>query len=69
MPKFLVKSNILRGGKLYEPGAQIELSEKEAAEMPWAVEPMAAPASEAAAKAKAAEEAKAKAGAENPDKK
>jgi len=38
MPKFLVKSNISKDGKLYEPGAKIELSEKEAAEMPWAVE-------------------------------
>ncbi len=38
MPKFLVKSNIQKDGKLYEPGAKIELSDKEAAEMPWAVE-------------------------------
>lgn len=41
MPKFKVKSNIRRDGKLIEPGAIIELSEKEAAEMPWALEPLA----------------------------
>ena len=41
MPKFLVKSNILMGGKLYEAGSKIELSEEQAAEMPWAIEPAA----------------------------
>jgi len=44
MPKFVVKSNIQKDGKLYEPGAKIELSGKEAAEMPWAVEAIAPPA-------------------------
>lgn len=46
MPKFLVKSNIQKDGKLYEAGSKIELSPEQAAEIPWAVEAIAAPKAE-----------------------
>ncbi len=36
--KYLVKSPILRNGKEFAAGDTIELSESQAAEMPWAVE-------------------------------
>ncbi len=59
MPKYLVKSNIQKDGKLYEPGSKIELSEKEAAEMPWAVEAIPTPKEERAAAAEQKKEEKA----------
>lgn len=37
MPKFVVKSQILMGGKMFRPGEEIELSEEQATAMPWAV--------------------------------
>lgn len=37
MPKFKVKSPIQMGQR-YEPGSVIELSDEQAAAMPWAVE-------------------------------
>ncbi len=42
--KFLVKSPIQHDGERYEPGETIDLSPKDAAEMPWAVEEQAPPA-------------------------
>ncbi len=39
MAKYTVKTPIRKDGKLYEPGRRIELTEEEAAGMPWAVEP------------------------------
>ena len=37
MPKYLVKTPI-QMGKQFEPGQTIQLSEQQAAAMPWAVE-------------------------------
>lgn len=43
MPKYRVKSNIKAGGKNYAPGDIIELSDSQAAAMPWAVAPLSDP--------------------------
>ena len=37
MPYYLVKSPVSKDGKSYAPGDQIELTEKQADAMPWAV--------------------------------
>lgn len=49
----LIKSHLTHDGKTYEPGQTVELTEAQAAAMPWAVE--AAPAEEKAASVKAQE--------------
>lgn len=42
MSKFVVKTPILRNGKLFRPGEEIELSKEEAGSMDWAVHPLGA---------------------------
>jgi hypothetical protein len=43
MPRFVCKSSVTHDGKEYLPGEVVELSEAQAAAMPWAVEPASSP--------------------------
>jgi len=38
--KFRVKTRIDHDGKVYRPGDTIELTDEQAAAMPWAIEPV-----------------------------